>query len=318
MTPVSLRTQALPPLMLVAVTVTVALTSPRGHHALLLALVPLPAASAYDVTATTAFGALTVGTYAALHAALGLDDTTIAAVKIGVSALLGVLLSWSRTREHELRCTRDTALALQQGLLPRDFPDSTAVTVGHRYVPADAGVGGDWFDAIPLSGARVALVMGDTVGHGLNATATMGRMRTAVRILADLDLEPDEVLARMDNLVASMSHDLAENELVASCLYVVYNSISRQCDIASAGHTPPIFVLPDGQTEVQPQIRNPPLGSGTADFETALVTSPRAPSSRSTPTACSICGTARRTRRSGRWRKGSPRPAVRRRTCASG
>ena len=279
MTPLVLLTRALPPLVLVASTLTIALTSPGGHYGLLLALVPLLAAAAYGVVATAALGAVTVGTYAVLRDELGNNPTAMSAVKlglIGATSLLGVMLSWSRTREQELRRTRDTALTLQQGLLPRDFPPSTAVAVGHYYVPADteAGVGGDWFDVIPLSGARVALVMGDVVGHGLNAAATMGSMRTAVHTLADLDLEPEEVLARMDDLVATMSHDHAEDELVASCLYMVYDPISRQCDIASAGHTPPMFVMPDGRTEIQPQTRNPPLGSGTAPFETALLTLP--------------------------------------------
>ncbi|GAA3367528.1 hypothetical protein GCM10020367_66680 [Streptomyces sannanensis] len=99
------------------------------------------------------------------------------------------------TREHAL------AVTLQRSLLPRALPDQSAVEVAHYYLPAKSGVGGDWFDVIPLSGCRVALVVGDVVGHGLHAAATMGRLRTAVHNFSSLDLPPDELLARLDDLV---------------------------------------------------------------------------------------------------------------------
>src|SRR5262249_35171694 len=81
------------------------------------------------------------------------------------------------TREHNM------AITLQRSLLPHALPEQSAVEVAHRYLPAQAGiggVGGDWFDVIPLPGARVAIVVGDVVGHGLHAAATMGQLRTAV------------------------------------------------------------------------------------------------------------------------------------------
>ena len=245
----------------------------------MLAVVPLLAAATHGVPATAAIGALTVATYGALRHALSEDDTGMWAVKLGfvaASAGLGVLLSQARVRERELHRSRDTSLTLQRGLLPRDFPGNSAVEVCHRYVPADsaAGVGGDWFDVIRLSGARVALVMGDVVGHGLHAAATMGQLRTAVHTLADLDLAPEEVLARMDDLVQQMGRDHPEQELGASCLYLVYDPISRECGIASAGHTPPALVTPDGRVQIRPHTGNPPLGFGAAPFETAVVTLP--------------------------------------------
>ena len=75
-----------------------------------------------------------------------------------------------------------------------------------RYLPAHSGVavGGDWFDVIRLSGSRVGLVVGDVVGHGIHAAATMGRLRTAVQTLADIDLEPEELLTRLDDVVARL------------------------------------------------------------------------------------------------------------------
>jgi hypothetical protein len=102
--------------------------------------------------------------------------------------------------------------------------------VASRYLPGGTGaeVGGDWFDVIPLSGARVALVVGDVVGHGLHASASMGRLRTAVRTLADVDLPPEELLTHLDDLVLHLASDLQPaspfqptGETGATCLYAV-------------------------------------------------------------------------------------------------
>ena len=122
-----------------------------------------------------------------------------------LTARAGLSLDNARRYTRE----RTTALALQRSLLPQRLPRQSAVEVASRYLPASAqlGVGGDWFDVIPLSGARVALVVGDVVGHGIHASATMGRLRTAVRTLADVDLPPDELLTRLDDLVSRLSAD---------------------------------------------------------------------------------------------------------------
>ncbi|MYS47026.1 SpoIIE family protein phosphatase, partial [Streptomyces sp. SID5998] len=101
--------------------------------------------------------------------------------------------------------------------------------------------GGDWFDVIPLSGSRVALVVGDVVGHGIQSQATMGRLRTAVRTLADVDLPPDELLTHLDDLVTHLAGDHGEDvpELGATCLYAVYDPVARRLALAAAGHPPP-------------------------------------------------------------------------------
>ncbi|MEW1720827.1 SpoIIE family protein phosphatase [Streptomyces sp. NPDC093109] len=174
------------------------------------------------------------------------------------------------TREHT------TALALQRSLLTQRLPDQAAVEVASRYLPAGsrAGVGGDWFDVIPLSGNRVALVVGDVVGHGIHASASMGRLRTAVRTLADVDLPPDELLTHLDDLVSHLADDdsyaaAAETtgELGATCLYAVYDPVSRRCAMASAGHLPPALRLPDGTVELFDIVAGPPLGIGGVPFE---------------------------------------------------
>ncbi|MFE7705917.1 SpoIIE family protein phosphatase [Streptomyces sp. NPDC057486] len=169
------------------------------------------------------------------------------------------------TREH------NTALALQHSLLPHDLPDFPAVETAHRYLPAaaHAGAGGDWFDVLPLSGARVALVVGDVTGHGLHAAAVMGRLRTAVHTLADLDLPPDEVLTQLDDLVIRLIEEDPDCE-GATCLYSVYDPVSRICAFARAGHPPPVLVQPDGAVEILDDIPpGPPLGLGGLPFETA-------------------------------------------------
>jgi len=168
---------------------------------------------------------------------------------------------------------RDMALSLQRSLLPQRLPEQDAVEVATRYIPAgrQPGIGGDWFDVIPLSGARVALVVGDVVGHGIHASATMGRLRTAVRTLADVDLPPDELLTHLDDLVIRLSAETEaaeySSEIGATCCYAVYDPLSRVCTLASAGHPPPVCVLPDGTVAPAKVSNGPPLGLGGLPFE---------------------------------------------------
>ncbi|WP_155073002.1 SpoIIE family protein phosphatase [Streptomyces taklimakanensis] len=169
---------------------------------------------------------------------------------------------------------RDASLTLQRSLLPRETPRSTAADLAFRYLPADpdTGVGGDWFDAIPLSGTRVALVVGDVAGHGLQAAATMGRLRTAVRTLADLDLPPEEVLAHLDDLVGRTPDDPAT---AATCLYAVYDPVSCRCTAAVAGHPPPAAAPPGEEPYLLDLPTGPPLGFGRFQpYESAAVDLP--------------------------------------------
>ncbi|MGW1376822.1 SpoIIE family protein phosphatase [Streptomyces sp. NPDC002446] len=177
------------------------------------------------------------------------------------------------TREHA------AALTLQRNLLPQHLPEQSAVDLAYRYLPSDdrAGVGGDWFDVIGLSGTRVGLVVGDVVGHGLEAAATMGRLRTTVRALARLDLSPDELLSRLDDLVGQTAEERASTvgtdagpDDVATgvtCLYAVYDPVSRHCTMARAGHLPPAVVDADGGVRFPDLPAGPPLGLGGLPFE---------------------------------------------------
>ncbi|WP_203184471.1 SpoIIE family protein phosphatase [Streptomyces pratensis] len=183
------------------------------------------------------------------------------------------------SREHNV------AVTLQRSLLPQGLPDQSAIDAAYRYLPAQAGlgglggVGGDWFDIIPLPGARVALVVGDVVGHGLHAAATMGRLRTAVHNFSTLDLPPDELLWHLDELVARIDLDeSAEGEgggvTGATCLYAIYDPASGRCTMARAGHLQPVIVGPDGDAVFADVPGGPPLGLGGMPFETLDVQLP--------------------------------------------
>ncbi|WP_405485339.1 SpoIIE family protein phosphatase [Streptomyces sp. NBC_00009] len=170
---------------------------------------------------------------------------------------------------------RDAALVLQRSLLPSHLPEQDAVDVTACYRPADelTGLGGDWFDVIPLSGARVALVVGDVPGHGIDGAAAMGRLRTAVQTLADLDLPPEEVLAHLDDLVSRGAREEDARSAIqavgSSCLYVVYDPVSGQCAMASSAHPPPALVTPDGTVSFPDLPIGPALGTGGLPFEAA-------------------------------------------------
>ncbi|MEU9151087.1 SpoIIE family protein phosphatase [Streptomyces sp. NPDC048417] len=202
----------------------------------------------------------------------GPDDVLLAEE---ITARAAVCIDNARRYSRE----RETALALQRSLLPRTLPPTAALQAASRYLPAArAGVGGDWFDVIPLSGLRVAMVVGDVVGHGVQASATMGRLRTAVRTLADIDLAPDELLTHLDDLVVRLSEEQGgENspgEVGATCLYAVYDPVSRHCTLARAGHPLPVVLRPGHRLHEVDLPAGPPLGLGGLPFESTEIELP--------------------------------------------
>ncbi|MFD7062520.1 SpoIIE family protein phosphatase [Streptomyces sp. NPDC059906] len=193
-------------------------------------------------------------------------------------------------REHE------RALILQRSLLPPGDPEASGLDIACRYLPGEAAtgraseVGGDWFDVIELPGHRTALVVGDVMGRGLRAAVAMGELRTAVRTLAQLDIEPAEVLSQLDEIARGLGApggvqqatraarrpreaDLSEVYL-ATCVYAVYDSVTRRCTFANAGHLPPVLVEPGESAlmlDVPPGL---PLGVGGEPFEEVEVELP--------------------------------------------
>ncbi|MYS95534.1 MULTISPECIES: SpoIIE family protein phosphatase [Streptomyces] len=207
------------------------------------------------------------------------QDDVLLARELVARAALCVDNARRYTREHT------AAVTLQRSLLPHALTGGTALEVASHYLPADAsdGVGGDWFDVIPLSGARVGLVIGDVVGHGLTAAATMGRLRTAVQTLADMDMPPDELLAHLDDLVLRLSEERTTDRtadqtitafLGATCLYAVYDPVTQRCTLARAGHPPPVLVTPDGRVSFPELPAGPPLGLGGMAFEATEIELP--------------------------------------------
>ncbi|MFD8393460.1 amino acid permease [Streptomyces sp. NPDC059680] len=234
-----------------------------------LVMISLFVYAAFVVYANPGYGATAVD--------LPLIGRTGGVTVLGLGSLLiGLLLMPVVTRGHSV------ALKLQQSLLPRHLPSHAAVDSASRYLPADSGsgVGGDWYDVIPLSGTRVGLVVGDVLGHGLRAAATMGRLRTGVRVLARLDLSPDELLSRLADLVEQTAHEggagrgpghlrpYVDEALGVSCLYAVYDPVSGKCSLARAGDSVLAVVQAHtGVVEYPGLPTGPPLGIAGLPYE---------------------------------------------------
>ncbi|MCX4658256.1 SpoIIE family protein phosphatase [Streptomyces uncialis] len=203
------------------------------------------------------------------------DDDRSLAEELVARAAVSVDNARRYAREHAM------AVTLQRSLLPHGLPEQSALAAAFRYLPAQAGlggVGGDWFDIIPLPGGRVALVVGDVVGHGLHAAATMGRLRTAVHNFSTLDLPPDELLWHLDELVTRLDQEESGDDIAvpgptlrvtgATCVYVIYDPVTGHCSMARAGHLQPALLLPDGTARFADVPGGPPLGLGGLPFET--------------------------------------------------
>ncbi|WP_458247767.1 SpoIIE family protein phosphatase [Streptomyces sp. MAI_2237] len=162
---------------------------------------------------------------------------------------------------------RDTALTLQRSLLPSHPPVTGGLEVASRYQPAGATseVGGDWFDVIPLDGGKTALVVGDVMGSGITAAATMGRLRTATNTLASLDLDPARLLEHLDRITQGLDHS------IATCVYAIHDPALRQCRIANAGHLPPVRLREGHPPELLELPTGVPLGVGGVAFSTTTV-----------------------------------------------
>lgn len=193
--------------------------------------------------------------------------------EIAAHSALGVDNARRYTREHR------AAVTLQRRLLPQTSTSTRVMETAGAYVPASGGaeIGGDWFDAIELPSLRTALVVGDVTGHGLHATATMGRLRTAVQTLADLELTPDELLTHLDDLVSRLAGEAepVQRDVVgATCLVAVHDPVTGSCMMAAAGHPPPLLALPNGRVAPVTMRPGPPLGVGGLPFEATTVDVP--------------------------------------------
>ncbi|MGC0384829.1 serine phosphatase RsbU (regulator of sigma subunit) [Streptomyces sp. SAI-129] len=192
------------------------------------------------------------------------DDLLVAA-QLATHSALGIDKAVLYGREAYI------ADELQRTMLPENLPRCTGVRLASRYLPAaeTARVGGDWYDAIPLPGSRVALVVGDVMGHSMTSAAIMGQLRTTAQTLAGLDLPPQEVLHHLDEQAQRLGTDR-----MATCLYAVYDPVSHRITVANAGHPPPVLLHLGGHAEVLRVPAGAPIGVGGVDFEAVELDAP--------------------------------------------
>lgn len=168
---------------------------------------------------------------------------------------------------------RSTALAFQRSLLPSSLPRLDGLTAAHRYLPAgplrsdgygvQTQIGGDFYDAIPLSAGRVGLVIGDVEGRGPHAAAVMGQLRAALRAFAQADREPADILRELDEWVRQLGQEDEEGGTwipSVSCLYMVYDAWSRELSYANAGHAPPLLVTSESVEKIDLEVTDRMLG----------------------------------------------------------
>ena len=192
-------------------------------------------------------------------------DDLLVASQLATHTALGLEKAMLYEREASV------ADALQRTMLPPSLPEPPGVRLASRYLPSSrtAQVGGDWYDAIPLPGNRVALVIGDVMGHSMTSAAIMGQLRTSVQTLAGLDLPPDEVLHHLDEQAARLG-----SEHTATCLYALYDPVQHRLLLSNAGHLPPVLLRPDGGVEVLQVPPGTPIGVGSGGFESVETHAP--------------------------------------------
>ncbi|MEU9374245.1 SpoIIE family protein phosphatase [Streptomyces sp. NPDC048255] len=194
----------------------------------------------------------------------GSDDVTLAGE---LAARAAISIDNARLYHHE----HETAVVLQRSMLPQHVTPPPGIEIAHRYLPASDvnEIGGDWYDVLPLTGGRAALLIGDVMGHGIAAAAVMGRLSATVRALARLDMPPTALLHQLEATLA----DLAE-PMLATFLYVVCDPSTGQCTVTRAGHPPPAVAEPDGTVRLVTTPPGAPLGVGGITFTTTELTVP--------------------------------------------
>ncbi|MFD4611023.1 SpoIIE family protein phosphatase [Streptomyces sp. NPDC058440] len=187
----------------------------------------------------------------------GDDDATLA---LELASRAAVSIDHARWYQNQRTAAED----FQRSLLPREPSRRPGLDIACRYQPASTicGIGGDWYDAIALSDDRTALVIGDVMGSGSGAAATMGQLRTATRTLAALDLDPAAVLSHLDRITGELE------QRFATCTYAVYDPRRACCHVAMAGHLPPVLIPASGAPRLLDLPTGAPLGVGSVPFET--------------------------------------------------
>ncbi|MFJ7195767.1 MULTISPECIES: SpoIIE family protein phosphatase [unclassified Streptomyces] len=191
------------------------------------------------------------------------DEDVVVARELASRA--AVALDHARRYAHE----HTIALELQRSLLSEPRPPHPHIEIATRYLPAGRSVlvGGDWFDVIPLRDGRHLKAMGDVMGHGVEAAVAMSHYRSMLRMFAEDELPPHRILERLDRLVERSGLDRA-----ATCLLAVVDRFGGACEVASAGHLPPVLIDPlEGARVCDEMTVGPPLGTGFGGYRTTLL-----------------------------------------------
>ncbi|MFJ4467643.1 SpoIIE family protein phosphatase [Streptomyces sp. NPDC089424] len=254
-------------------------------------LAPLMAAALLPVRHTVIVGTFTLATSVAIYGFVvpGVSDggRTVVITATVLSLGASLLICRSRLRQKaRCRLPARSGIAKETGRVaaaphqatdlctprpvdePPPMPRSAAVELA--YCRADDGrPQAHWLDAIPLSGARVALVAGSVTEDGYPAPALVPELRAAVRTLADIDVQPDEVLIHLHDVIRQLRPDESGRDVMASCLYAVYDPVTAECTLACAGHPAPTVVTPDGAITAVDLPPGAPLGRARAKVETS-------------------------------------------------
>lgn len=171
-----------------------------------------------------------------------------------VAARAAVAIDRAQVHEREHRI----AEILQRSLLPERLPAIEGVEAAARYVPGTVGVavGGDWYDVFEVADGSIGVAVGDVVGHGVRAAATMGRLRNVLRAYATEGFGPAETLTRLNRLACESGDDI-----FATVVFTVLTPSRSQLVLASAGHPPPLLRAPDGAVRLLDEGRSLPIGA---------------------------------------------------------
>ncbi|MFF7247415.1 SpoIIE family protein phosphatase [Embleya sp. NPDC008237] len=223
-----------------------------------------PVRSLLTIPVTTATGE-DLGAFSFCHTRADVFTERDEQLALGIAAQAATAIENARL----FRSVRDTAVELQRSLLPQVPPDLDELNIAFRYLPGAKGqqVGGDWFDVIPLSAGRIALVVGDVMGRGLQAAAVMGQLRAAVRAYAVMDLPPGQVMRHLNRLVTG----LGSEDQIITCVYAVYDPGDATVHWSNAGHLPPALIGADGKVELLEDDLGVPLGLDGTTFDDAVV-----------------------------------------------
>jgi serine phosphatase RsbU (regulator of sigma subunit)/anti-sigma regulatory factor (Ser/Thr protein kinase) len=228
-----------------------AITDPE-HRRVARSLAPTSALVVPLVGRERVHGTVLMTTFAASGRMLGEDDVALGD-ELARRAAAAVENAWMFAGQ------REAAETLQHALLPESLPVFPGVELASRYVAGGPGaeVGGDWYDAIPLTDGTVGLAMGDVVGRGIAAASLMGQLRNALRAYALDGHGPAEAVSRLNTFL----HELGPSSKFATLLYAVLDHERGTLRFTNAGHPPPLVLHPDGSAAYVEVEAGVPLGA---------------------------------------------------------